>query len=399
MDKHLQTQVTTIVKMKMEELMDQPETSLKIQQQVDQIIEERLQQYNQQRQQKTEEELEATTQRMTQQLQWIEMAAGTSIQLLETKRDLSVQGIDISMTLHKNVLEAKQNEGVQSVSITLSEAIIDMDENRKIIKVDIADTVEEAIENIKKSHKEIQDLIKDEILKAQDTIQETVQNGMECIQNNTAKEEGIHTISVKIDRGKCKIQGRTNTSNCSLMRKEEAYNRFKRKCMRQCSALRRRRPRPLPTFKPKDMITTRRIQPPHHYLENTPRTNGDTHHNNGRKTHICKTHMQNSNHPSRYGIQDDPPLKQPLEDQNNANQMRSQHQFQERVTQRDQEYQANKFRNAANASTTRYTTLKKPIWNTLSHPTIPHKKKSRRSSGMLLLKCGHATCPSYPLKT
>jgi hypothetical protein len=34
----------------------------------------------------------------------------------------------------------------------------------------------------------------------------------------------------------------------------------------------------------------------------------------------------------------------------------------------------NKFRNAANPTTTRYTTLKKPIWNTLSHPTTPHKK-------------------------
>jgi hypothetical protein len=173
MDIHLETQVTTMVKMKMEELMDQPETILKIQQQGDRIVEECLQQYDQQHQQKNEEELEATTQRMTQQLQRIETAAGTSVQLLKTKRDLSVQSIDISMTSQKNILEAKQNRGVQSVSITLREAIIDMDENRKITKVDIADTVKAAIQNIKNSHKEIQDLIKEEPHKAQDTIQET----------------------------------------------------------------------------------------------------------------------------------------------------------------------------------------------------------------------------------
>jgi hypothetical protein len=210
MDKHFETRVTTMVKMKMEEIMeeitDQPETILKIQQQVDRIVEECLQQYNQQHQQKNEDELEATTQRMTQQLQRIKTTAGTSVQLLKTKRDLSVQSIDISMTSHKNILEAKWNEGMQSVSITLREAIIDMDENRKIIKVDIADMVKAAIQNIKNSHKEIQDLIKEEIHKAQDTIQETVQNGMERIQNNTSKEEGIHTISVKIDRGKREIQ-------------------------------------------------------------------------------------------------------------------------------------------------------------------------------------------------
>jgi hypothetical protein len=47
------------------------------------------------------------------------MAAGASVQLLEIKRDLSEQSIDISMTSHKNVKEAKQNKGVQSVSITL----------------------------------------------------------------------------------------------------------------------------------------------------------------------------------------------------------------------------------------------------------------------------------------
>jgi hypothetical protein len=94
-----------------------------------------------------------TTQRMTQQLQRIETVAGTSIQLLETKRDLSVQNIDISMTSHKNILEAKRNEGVQSVSITLQEAIIDMDEIRKVIKVDIAGTVKAAIQNFTNSHK------------------------------------------------------------------------------------------------------------------------------------------------------------------------------------------------------------------------------------------------------
>jgi hypothetical protein len=80
---------------------------------------------------------------------------------------------------------------------TIREAIIDMDENRKIIKVYIADTVKAGIQNIKERHKEIQDFIKEEIRKAQDTIQEAVWNRMERIQNNTTKEEGMHTKSVK----------------------------------------------------------------------------------------------------------------------------------------------------------------------------------------------------------
>jgi hypothetical protein len=52
------------------------------------------------------------------------------------------------------------------------------------------------------------------------------------------------------------------------------------------------------------------------------------------------THLQNSNCPSRYGTQDDPPLQQPSEYHNTGNQMQSKHQFQEQVTQRGQEYQA-----------------------------------------------------------
>jgi hypothetical protein len=95
-----------------------------------------------------------------------------------------------------------------------------MDENRKIIKVDIADTVKAAVQNIKSSHKEIQDLIKVEIHKAQDAIQETVRNGMERIQNNTSKEEGIHTISVEIDWGKREIQGDKDPHLQSLTNKK-----------------------------------------------------------------------------------------------------------------------------------------------------------------------------------
>jgi hypothetical protein len=333
MDEHLETQVTTMVKMIMEELVDQPETSLKIQQQVDRIIEEHLQQYDQQRQQKNEEELEATTQRMTQQLQWIETVAGTSVQLLKTKRDLSVQSIDISMTSHKNILEAKQNKGVQSsFFITLREAIIDMDENRKIIKVDIANTVKAAIQNIKNSHKEIQDLIKEEILKAQDTIQETVRNGMDLIQNNTAKEEGIHTISAKIERGKREIQGdkdrhlqsftseKTRIIQQIQTEEYEAMQRIEKataKTLANIQAKRYNNNKKNPASSPQ----------PGEYTQNQWRYSP--------QQWTQDTHSQNSNCPSQYGT-----LQQPSEDQNNGNQMQSQHRFQEQVTQRDQEYQA-----------------------------------------------------------
>jgi hypothetical protein len=136
------------------------------------------------------------------------------------------------------------------------------------------------------------------------------------------------------------------------MRKQESYNKFKRKCTRQCNALRKRRPTPLSTFKPKGTIPARRTQHPHHYLENTPRTNGDTHHNNGRKKYICKTLvvLPDMAHKMTHHSNNHRRTKtMAIKCNRNIDCMNKSHNASRNI-------KPNKFKNAANISMTRYTT-------------------------------------------
>jgi hypothetical protein len=110
---------------------------------------------------------------------------------------------------------------------------------------------------------------------------------MDRIQNNTSNEEGIRTISVEIDRGKREIQG---DKDCHL----QLFTNEKTRIIQQIQteayeAMQRIEKATAKTLA--NIQTTRRIQPPLHNQENTPRTNGDTHHNNGRKTHIRRTQI------------------------------------------------------------------------------------------------------------
>jgi hypothetical protein len=200
-DKHLDSRVTSMITAKMATILDH-QAAIKIQQQVDQVLQERMTQYESDRKKHSVEELDRITTLTEQNLQHLTAATTASTQLLEAKRDASIQSIEITPQTTVDTIATLQTEAVTSITNKLQEALQLMLDHKQLLQQNIEDTTTMALACLESKSNEIRQQLKDDMGMSQEVLIDGIHEDIEI-----AKEGGKMEITDSIQELKRDLQG------------------------------------------------------------------------------------------------------------------------------------------------------------------------------------------------